>query len=146
MKKHNERETSTDVEERAESKAKAPTEPWDADEAENSARKHGILGLPKGKKGHQLRWVREDSIDRRKNQGYVLAKPEDFDATPDENGMIRRNELVLMVVPNEVYDARRQDIAKTTAAQSAGPRREFLREREAASQASGHNMADRDEA
>ncbi|HTG45207.1 MAG TPA: hypothetical protein VK633_11820 [Verrucomicrobiae bacterium] len=121
---------------------KAPTEPWSAENAPDSPRKHGLLGVAKGKEGHELRWVRADAIDRRKNQGYVLATPKDFDATPDENGMIRRNELVLMVVPKEVYDARREDIAKATKAQASGPRKEFLRERDAASRASGHNLSD----
>lgn len=126
---------------------KPATEPWNPENAPDSPRRRGILGLSRNKEGHELRWVRLDSVDRRKNQGYVLAKPEDFDATPDENGMIRRNELVLMVVPTEVYEKRRQEVAKITAEQSAAPKREFLRERAAASRKSGTDLStgERDE-
>lgn len=121
---------------------KPPTSPWKADAAPDHPRKRGMLGVPNGKDGFELRWVRLDAVDRRKNQGYVLATPEEFDAQPDENGMIRRNELVLMVVPTEVYLARRREIAKATEAQAAGPRKQFLNEREAASRQSGHNLND----
>jgi len=121
---------------------KAPTKPWKDDSTPDNPRKRGMLGLAKGKEGYELRWVRLDSVDRRKNQGYELATPEEFDATPDENGMIRRNELVLMVVPTEVYLARRNAIAKTTEAQTAAPRKDFEREREVASHQSGHNLND----
>ena len=124
---------------------KTATKPWSADDAPDAPRKHGMLGVSKGKEGHTLRWVRMDSIDRRKNQGYALAEAGDFDATPDENGMIRRNELVLMVVPNEVYEARRSAVAKQTEAQAAAPRKEFLRERDAASRQSGHNLNDKED-
>lgn len=129
----------------AQDEGKVPTEPWSPTAAPDHASKRGLLGLPNGKKGFALRWVRRDAVDRRKNQGYTLATPSDFDATPDENGMIRRNELVLMIVPKDVYDARREEVAKFTAAQKAAPRKEFLREREKASRQSGHNLSDRDE-
>lgn len=125
---------------------KKATEPWSPTVAPDHASKRGLLGLPNAKKGFELRWVRIDAIDRRKNLGYTLATPSDFDASPDENGMIRRNELVLMVVPKDIYDARREDVAKITAAQKAAPRKEFLREREKASRQSGHNLSDKEDA
>jgi hypothetical protein len=120
------------------------TEPWDAQNAPDSPRKKGLLGISKSKKGHEVRWVRYDLVDRRKNQGYKLATPEDFDATPDENGMIRRNELVLMVVPTEVYEQRRQEIANFTKQQSEAPRQEYLRERAAASRQAGEDLSTHD--
>lgn len=134
-------DTDASVQASAPEKKKA-TQPWTPDDAPDSSRKRGMLGVSKSKEGHELRWVRMDSIDRRKNQGYTLAEPGDFDATPDENGMIRRNELVLMVVPTEVYLQRRSAIAKTTDALTAAPRKEFLRDRENASRQSGHNLSD----
>ncbi len=124
---------------------KAATEPWSPTSAPDHASKRGTLGLPHGKKGFELRWVRIDAVDRRKYMGYVLATPADFDATPDENGMIRRNELVLMVVPKDVYDARRKEVAEKTKLQTTAPRKEFLREREKASRQSGHNLSDKEE-
>ena len=142
-------ETSNEFLEGAENQAapeesgrKPATEPWKAETAEDSPRKRGILGLSKGKTGHELRWVRLDSVERRKNQGYELATPEDFDAKPDENGMIRRNELVLMTVPKDVYAARRKEVNAMTAAQTAAPRREYLRERQEASRRTGTNLSD----
>lgn len=140
--KHKEEETPEESNAIAEPEKKKATQPWSPDNTADSPRKRGMLGLSKTKEGHEVRWVRLDSIDRRKNQGYTLATPDDFDATADENGMIRRNELVLMVVPTEVYLARRKEIARQTEAQTAAPCKEFLREREAASRASGHNLSD----
>ncbi len=140
--KHKEEDASDDQAAAAETQKKKATQPWAPESAADAPHKRGMLGIAKGKEGHQLRWVRFDAIDRRKNQGYALASPADFDATPDENGMIRRNELVLMVVPTEVYEARRAEVAKQTEAQKAAPRKEFLREREAASRQSGHNLSD----
>lgn len=122
------------------------TEPWKAENAPGSARRQGLLAVSRGKQGFELRWVRQDAIDRRKAQGYVLATPEDFDATPDENGMIRRNELVLMVVPKETYDARRAAVAVQTKLQKKSAKRDFLQAREAASRQLGHNLAIRGEA
>jgi hypothetical protein len=92
--------------------------------------------------GHVLRWVRLDAVDRRKNQGYVLATPEEFDSTPDENGMIRRNELVLMLVPDHVYQKRRLEVAALTKQQSQAPSKSIIRARAQASRQSGHNLSD----
>ena len=137
-------EESNSAAEATETHRRPATEPWDAENAAGSPKRHGLLGLPKTKKGYELRWVRYDSIDRRKNQGYSLATPEDFDATPDENGMIRRNELVLMTVPKDVYDARRQQNRKQAELQATSAKREFLTERDKASRETGHNMRDND--
>ena len=124
---------------------KPATEPWAAENAPDSATRRGYLGLSRTKKGFQTRWVRYDAVDRRKGQGYVLAKAEDFDATADENGMIRRNELVLMVVPKETFDARRVENEKQTKLQAKSAKREFLQEREAAGRKLGHSLAVRGE-
>jgi len=123
---------------------KPATEPWRAENAPDSPRKRGLLGVNKSKPGHTLRWVRLDAVDRRKNQGYELATAADFNATPDENGMIRRNELVLMTVPDEVYNQRRSEIHRMTLEQSQAPKREYLRERAHASRQAGHELADED--
>lgn len=124
---------------------KPATEPWMAENAPDSAARRGYLGLSRNKKGFQTRWVRYDSVDRRKAQGYVLAKAEDFDSTADENGMIRRNELVLMVVPKETFDARREEVQKQTKLQAKSAKREFLQERQAAERKLGHSLAVRGE-
>ena len=135
-------ESAEEAEANAAAAKKSPTKPWKSDSTPDHPMKHGLLGVPNGKEGYELRWVRYDSVDRRKNQGYELATPEEFDATPDENGMIRRNELVLMMVPTEVYLQRRNRIAKQTEDQTSAPRKEFLREREAAARQSGSNLSD----
>lgn len=124
---------------------KPATEPWMAENAPDSAARRGYLGLSRNKRGFQTRWVRYDSVDRRKGQGYVLARPEDFDSTPDENGMIRRNELVLMIVPKETYDARRDAVSAQTKLQTKSAKREFLKEREEAGRKLGHSLAIRGE-
>jgi hypothetical protein len=125
--------------------SKPATEPWLPENAPDSARRKGLLGISRDKKGYELRWVRYDAVDRRKAQGYVLATPEEFDATADENGMIRRNELVLMVVRKEQYDARRDAVQAQTKLQTKSAKREFLQEREAAGQKLGHSLAIRGE-
>lgn len=125
--------------------SKPATEPWMAENAPDSAARRGYLGLSRNKKGFQTRWVRYDSVDRRKAQGYVLAKAEDFDSTADENGMIRRNELVLMVVPKEIFDGRREEVAQQTKLQAKSAKREFLQERQAAEKKLGHSLAIRGE-
>lgn len=121
--------------------SKPATEPWLPENAPDSARRKGLLGIARDKRGFVLRWVRFDSIDRRKAQGYVLATPEEFGAIPDDNGMIRRNELVLMVLPKETYEVRRDAVAAQTLLQKKSAKREFLREREAAGKKLGHSIA-----
>lgn len=124
---------------------KPATEPWLPENAPDSARRKGLLGISRDKKGFELRWVRFDAVDRRKAQGYALATPSEFDATPDENGMIRRNELVLMVVRKEEYDSRRDAVQAQTRLQAKSAKREFLKERGAAERQLGHTLAVRGE-
>lgn len=140
FKKHKEK----DVEEKASVVRKAATEPWSPDSKDDSPRKRGMLGLLKGKKGFELRWVRQDKVDQRKMQGYALAQPADYDCQPDENGMVRRNELVLMEVPVHIYDQRRKDVSTQSDLMSKAAKAEFLKERNKASRESGHNLSDDD--
>lgn len=135
---------STDKEQVAAAERKAATEPWNPEEHPDHSRKRGALGLLKARKGFEVRWVREDKVDQRKMQGYVLAKPEDYDCEADEKGMVRRNELVLMEVPIHVYEQRRSEAAKQSDLLSKSAKKEFLDERARASRESGHNLSDED--
>jgi hypothetical protein len=129
-------------------KKKAPAnEPWNAENDPNHPSRRGILGVHKKRKGFEQRWVRHDSIDRRKMEGYVLAKPEHYDGlmTGDEKGMIRRNELVLMEAPTELVQARRDQAQLQADQQQRSAKQSFKDERERLSRQSGHDLSDEEE-
>ena len=136
---------SSDSEQVAAAERKAATEPWKAENAPNHPRKHGSLAVAEARKGFEIRWVREDSIDRRKMQGYQLANPKDYDLQADEKGMVRRNELVLMEIPTELYEERRANVNKQTDLQSQAAKKEFENESRKAGVSLREEDRDRDE-
>lgn len=139
--KKKEKEAPEEKAEKAETRS-APTEPWKAESHADHPRKKGLLGLASVKDGYNVRWVRQDKVDQRKMQGYVVAEPAAYGCQADENGMIRRNELVLMEVPTEVYDERRQAVVKQSELMRKAAKSEFLKDRAKASRESGHNLSD----
>lgn len=91
------------------------TRPWDKPSS-NVPWSMDLLRAPvsQKRKGFVTRWVTEMRIPMREAQGYRIADPKAYGVTPDRNGRISRNELVLMEIPDDVYDKRRLGIQEFT--------------------------------
>jgi len=84
------------------------TEPW---------KPAAVLTVGGKKEGYGYRWVREDQINKRLAEGWVLVKKGEVDAplyTPiesrnnPEDDNVRRQELTLMRIPENIAEMRDQ--------------------------------------
>ena len=87
---------------------KAPeSRPWEPKGATTAPWNPDLLRVTKAEDDDMhLRWVREDNVDRKLQEGYKLAEGSKYKITPNESGRIQRRELVLMEIPNEYVEMR----------------------------------------
>ena len=91
----------------------AETKPWNSDENPWSGQK---LNVKHQKDGFIVRWTRPNKVGNRKSEGYTICKPADYRVS-GVDGMIMKNELVLMELP------------KAQAANRAEYQKELIRQR-----------------
>lgn len=115
---------------------KPPTKPWNAD---NNPWSLDMLKLTKKRRGFRVRFFRGDdeSIQKRQQQGWLVANCKDYDLEAKivgEEGKIdttvRRRELVLMELPEELGLQRDAYIRHKTDRQTALKSADALREYE----------------
>lgn len=120
------------------------TEPWAAENDPNHPTHRGILAVHHKRKGFVARWVNENQVDRRKMQGYTLAKPGDYNVE-GEDGKVRRNEMILMDIPQAEYDKNRAGIHKRTEDLARSAKADYRREVGDASRRTGGGVEATDE-
>lgn len=82
------------------------TRPWEPKGTSDTPWNPDILRVKSQEEGMHLRWVREDNVDRKLQEGYEFASGDNFGIKPNESGRIQRRELVLMQIPQEYVELR----------------------------------------
>ena len=80
----------------------AETKPWNSDENPWSG---ASLNVNAKRPGFVVRWCRPNKVGNRKTEGYTICKPKDYKMIGTD-GMIMKNELVLMELPQHLADSR----------------------------------------
>jgi len=114
---------------------KKVTRPWDDKHDESRSWRPDYVRLSKKHKGFAARWVRKDRVDMRKMAGYLVARPEDYgiddigtlDGKPLGN-YVQRNELILMEVPDEILEKRKDAMEQRIKATAKAHKSEVVRE------------------
>jgi hypothetical protein len=97
----------------------APTRPWTREGKMRYQRK--LLDTTGSRAGFRKRWTRIDMIEQRLAQGYRLANPSDYgelirkevgEEGQTQPGVIRRREMVLMEIPEEMSNEIRAHYAE----------------------------------
>lgn len=95
------------------------TRPWDADENPWSL---DLLRTIKRREGFHPRWVREDRVEYYLQRGYKFAERQHYadmyDGLPGEetqlDSKLRRRELILMELPDDLYLKRQRHMREKT--------------------------------
>jgi hypothetical protein len=120
-KKHKDEEADTEV--FVEEERKPATEPWKPPlSGEAQPWRANYTRVPKVREGYTARWVREDLVEQRIMQGYTIAKGDYYGIQPNEEGYIKRRELVLMdqrETDAEAFRKRQAQDAKRQVARAA---------------------------
>ncbi len=122
---------------------KEATKPWE--KSSDVPWAHNMLTLKNTRPGFSARWVTEAKIAQRETQGYQLASPKDYNLSADKNGRISRNELVLMEIPVELREKRRQAVAEFTERQTRSAKDQVKKAARDFERETGHKMALDDE-
>jgi len=88
-----------------------PTKPWNAD---NNPWALDMLATKRKRKGFKCRWVPRDGIQKKIDQGWKIAERRYYGgasaAMPGEESgeetLVRRRELILMELPNDLWEKR----------------------------------------
>lgn len=94
-------------------KAKTTTKPWNADENPWSL---DLLRIQKKRPGFHVRWTTADGLQRKIEQGWIVADRKNYGGVTDtvageesKNGsMIKRRELILIEISDELFQARQE--------------------------------------
>jgi hypothetical protein len=87
---------------REEDAAIKESKPWNSDENPWSGQK---LDVKFKRPGFIVRWCRPNKVGHRKTEGYTICRPSDYKMT-GVDGMIMKNELVLMELPEHLAEGR----------------------------------------
>ena len=128
---------------------KQPTRPWDAD---NNPWTLDLLKVMHKRKDFRLRWVNRDSVQKKQEQGWLVANKKDYGGLGDavvgeesaDGTVIRRREMVLLEMPEELARQRDAFIRHKTDRRSADARSLAKREVGKVEQAYGEKILTED--
>jgi hypothetical protein len=96
---------------------KPASKPWNANENPWALDMLSVVGKERRERsGFRLKWVAPDMVAKRLQQGYVVANRKDYDGLRDvlpgeesaAGSIIKRRELVLMELPIDLYEKRKE--------------------------------------
>jgi|GEM_PF-3274907 len=124
---------------------KEPTKPWTKEGA--NPWRMDMLRLGKSRPGFHACFVSPRKIEQRLSQGYTFANAEHYglnQRVPGEGQepgtQVKRREMVLMEIPIEKYEERRQYLDNVVRQREAAVKRDLQREFDQAAAGSGHRV------